>query len=94
MKIKIALRAAKQMEDIYAYYVLNESINRADKVINSFFDAFEACAQNPYIFPKAISTSDSHHIRKGVIHSTYTFRYHIYKHHIRIISIIHGKRNI
>lgn len=90
MKVKIAPRVVRQIEEIYDYYLINDSAERATKVLNSFYAAFESCSKNPFRFPRA--KSGSNHIRKGVIYRTFIFRYHIYQQHIRIISIIHGKR--
>jgi plasmid stabilization system protein ParE len=71
MTVQFSRRAAQQIEEIYTYYFLNETPERADKVLQSFYVAFDSCSQNPYLFPKAKSKSGSKHIRKGIIHRTY-----------------------
>ncbi len=92
MLVKISPRAAKQIKEIYDYYFLFETPLKANKVLSSFYSTFENTSKNPYLFAKAKSVSNSNFIRQGVIHRTFVFRYHIYQSHIRIVSIIHGKR--
>jgi plasmid stabilization system protein ParE len=92
-KFSISLTAQRQIKEIIAYYLENETKERADKILDSFYEMFHFAAQNPYALPKADASSTNSHIRKGVIYNTYIFRYQIFENHIRITRIYHGKRD-
>jgi plasmid stabilization system protein ParE len=52
-KFSISLTAQKQIKEIIAYYLENETKERADKILDSFYEMFHFTAQNPYSLPKA-----------------------------------------
>lgn len=83
----------RQLDEIHGYIAENEYENRADKVIKSIFDTFEKIVVHPLYFPihsryKHLNVST----RKTVVHKTFIITFRIYKNHVAILDVFHGKR--
>jgi plasmid stabilization system protein ParE len=94
MTFEIAKKADKAIKEIIAYYAENEPPNRAIKVLDSFFEAFQTAAKYPSNHPIDGNYHGQLEISKGVIHKTYIFKYKVLSNKIVILNIYHGKRNI
>lgn len=93
MIYKIRKRVFPQLDAIYFYILENEYQSRAEKVMKSIFDAFDNLTTSPQIYPKHPNfiniKSDT---RKTIVHKTYIITFRIFKNHVAILDVYHGKR--
>lgn len=79
--------------DVQEWLYLNESFERAEKIIRSILEKMEYINQNPRHFPEHKLNDASKSLRKAVHFDTYHIFYSEHEEHVEFISVFHGKRN-
>ena len=93
-KIELSDQAQKRLHEITDYYVLNESIERTLKGLNSFNERFLAIANKPYLYKKFHSTDFINlDIRIYSHFKTYHIYFVLYSDYIKIAEIFNLKQN-
>lgn len=71
-----------------------QSPARANKVMDSIYQAIKEAADHPFSHPiLRLWDNKDESIRKVVIHNTYILIYRILTDHILVLDIYHGKQN-
>ena len=90
LKVLLTKKAEASLEDIISYYLNENSVERAIKVI----DSFEKISKSPQIFPVCFDVKKPIlSVRQMIVHNTFKIIFRIQKDKIQILEIFHGKRN-
>lgn len=93
MRPKLRSKVYKQIEGIFLYINENEYPARADKVVKSLYESINKIGFNPVIYPKHPKFQHlKGDTRKAVVHKTFIITFRIFKTHIAILDIFHGRR--
>lgn len=93
-KIELSAQAQKRLHEIMDYYLMNESIERSLKVLDSFEGSFLAIANSPLAYKKFHSAEFINlDIRVYFHFKTYHIYFVLYPESIKIAEIFHLKQN-
>ncbi len=93
-KIELSAQAQKRLHEIMGYYLLNESIERTLKVLDSFDESFLAIADNPPAYKKYHSAEFINLDITVYLHfKTYHIYFVLYPESIKTAEIFHLKQH-
>ncbi|HEX3024096.1 MAG TPA: type II toxin-antitoxin system RelE/ParE family toxin [Chitinophagaceae bacterium] len=93
-KIELSEQAEKRLSEIMDYYLSRESVERTQKVVESFEASFNKIADNPFVFRKFFSTEFINlDIRICPHFNTYHIYFIVYDDRVRIAEIFHLKQS-
>ena len=94
LKLVLTIRAEQSLEEISDYYLIQHSLARAIKVIQSIEEAFHKISDSPNSYPVCFDIEKPVvNIRQIIVHNTFKIIYRVEKDKIEIIEIFHGRRN-
>ncbi|HRB69083.1 MAG TPA: type II toxin-antitoxin system RelE/ParE family toxin [Chitinophagales bacterium] len=94
LKILVTERAEISLNEIIDFYLMEHSIERTNKVLNSIDDALTKIAKSPLLNPICFDIRiPQENIRQLILHNTFKIIYRIQSETIEIIEIFHGNRN-
>lgn len=94
LQIVVTERAEVSLNEIIDFYLIESTIDRTQKVINSIDEAFLMIAKSPLHYSVCFDTKEpQENIRQFILHNTFKIIYRIQSERIEIIEIFHSKRN-
>ncbi len=94
LQIVVTERAELSLNEIIDFYLIEYTVERTQKVVNSIDEAFFMISKSPLHYPVCFDVKvPQENLRQFILHNTFKIIYRIQSESVEIIEIFHGKRN-